>query len=66
MWRPYHNSVDRSPERPVQLVGVGSLFEQSHEMLSGGRKNEKLGFRARGEVFMDAGIPYQNMVKRLD
>lgn len=27
---------------------------------------EKLGFGARGDVFMEAGIPHQNMVKRLD
>ncbi len=26
---------------------------------------EKLGFEARGDVFMEAGIPHQNMVRRL-
>ncbi|MDN3556346.1 GNAT family N-acetyltransferase [Halomonas maura] len=26
---------------------------------------ERLGFRAEGEVFLDAGIPHRNMVRRL-
>lgn len=27
---------------------------------------EKLGFASRGEVFMEAGIPHQNMVRRIE